>query len=110
MEKVFLIQGESLGRGDETLGKLLMANFLRLLGEGDQKPHQIIFWNSGVKLVCEGSAVVDHLRKLEAQGVELLACTTCLEYLSLKDKQLVGKPTTMARSIVALTDNNSISL
>ena len=31
--KVFLIQSEGLGRGDDKLGMLLIANFLRLLGE-----------------------------------------------------------------------------
>ena len=32
-KKVFLIQSEGLGRGGDQLGSLLMANFLRLLGE-----------------------------------------------------------------------------
>jgi hypothetical protein len=36
--RVFLIGSEGLGRGEERLGSLLMANFLRLLGESEQKP------------------------------------------------------------------------
>ena len=77
--KSLLIQSEGLGRGDDTLGGLLMASFLRLLGEKENKPKTIIFWNGGVKLVCPGSEVLDHIRKLENAGVEILACTTCLE-------------------------------
>lgn len=108
--KVILIQGETLGRGDERLGMLLMANFLRLLGESDKKPGSLIFWNSGVRLVCEGSQVLDHLRRLEQQGIELLACTTCLEYFDLKDKQVVGKPTTMMKTITSLMNCDIIGL
>jgi selenium metabolism protein YedF len=109
-EKIVLIQGEYLGRGDEALGKMLMANFLRLLGESEQKPEQIVFWNDGVKLVCIGSSVLDHLKRLETQGVELLACTTCLEYFDLKDKQVIGKPTTMVKSIMAIMNSDVVSL
>jgi hypothetical protein len=42
--------------------------------------------------------------------VEILACTTCLKYFDLKDKQLVGKPTTMAKSIEAMMNQDVVSL
>ena len=105
-----LIQSEGLGRGDEKLGKLLMANFLRLLGEREDKPEAMIFWNAGVNLICEGSQVLEHIQKLESAGVEIFACTTCLEYFDLVDKLSVGKPTTMAKSIEAILDENLIAL
>jgi selenium metabolism protein YedF len=108
--KVFLIQSEGLGRGEDRLGSLLMANFLRLLGESDKKPDTLIFWNTGVRLVCEGSQVLDHLKKLEQQGVTLLACTTCLEYLDLKENLIVGKPTTMAKSIQSMFNCEVVTL
>ena len=109
-KKVFLIQAEGLGRGEEQLGSLLMANFLRLLGESKEKPESLVFWNTGVRLVCEGSKVLDHLKRLEAQGVTILACTTCLEYLDLKDKMVVGKPTTMIKSIESMFSGEVIPL
>jgi selenium metabolism protein YedF len=108
--KVILIQSEGLGRGEDTLGSLLMASFVRLLGENTDKPASLIFWNTGVRLVCEGSKVLDYIKKLEEQGVEILACTTCLEYLDLIDKLVVGKPTTMTKSIQSMLGNNVISL
>jgi selenium metabolism protein YedF len=108
--KVILIQSEVLGRGDDQLGMLLMANFLRLLGESQEKPGTLVFWNAGVRLVCEGSRVLEHLKKLEGQGVEILACTTCLEYFDLTDKLKVGKPTTMVKSIQSILTSDMVCL
>jgi selenium metabolism protein YedF len=107
---VILIQSETIGKGDETVGALTMANFLRLLGASDKKPEKIILWNTGVKLACEGSRVLEYMETLEQKGVEILACTTCLEYFDLKDKQLFGKPTTMAVSIELMMNQDVISL
>ena len=109
-DKTFLIQSEGLGRGEDQLGKMLMANFLRLMGESQDKPKTLAFWNTGVRLVCEGSAVLDHLKRLEGQGVEILSCTTCLEYFELTDKMKVGKPTTMVKSIQSMFNSDMVCL
>ncbi|MBM3141650.1 MAG: sulfurtransferase-like selenium metabolism protein YedF [Chloroflexi bacterium] len=108
--KIFLVQSEGLGRGDEQLGSMLMANFLRLLGESQDKPGSLIFWNAGVRLLCEGSPVLNRLKQLEEQGVELLACSTCLEHFDLMDKLAIGKPTTMATSIQSMLNCDVVSL
>ncbi len=108
--KVILIQSEVLGRGNDELGMMLMSNFLRLLGESPDKPASLIFWNAGVKLVCEGSRVLEHLKKLEGLGIEILACTTCLEYFDLVDKLKVGKPTTMLKSIHSMFNSDMVCL
>ena len=110
MGKVFLIQSEGLGRREEQLGIMLMANFLRLLGESQEKPESIIFLNTGVRLVCQGSHVLEHAKRLEQQGVQLLACTTCLEYFELKDKLAVGQATTMAKTIQSLLSRDAVCL
>jgi selenium metabolism protein YedF len=110
LSKTILIQAEVLGKGDDRLGGMLMANFLRLLGESKDKPARILFWNTGVRLVCQGSPVLDHLKRLEELGVELLACTTCLEYLEMLDKLKVGKPTTMVLSIQSMLNSEVICL
>ncbi len=109
-KKVILIQGEGLGRGDEQLGSMLMANFFRLLGENVDKPESIVFWNTGVRLLCEGSPFLERLKRLEEQGVELLACTTCLEYFELTDKLAVGKPTNMMKSIQSILSSDMVTL
>jgi selenium metabolism protein YedF len=108
--KVFLVQSEGLGRGDEQLGSILMINFLRLLSESKDKPSSMIFWNTGVRLLCQGSKLLELLKRLEKQGVELLACTTCLEYFELTDKLAVGKPTNMVKTIQSMLDSDIVSL
>ena len=108
--KIFLIQSEGLGRGDEQLGSILMINFLRFLDESQDKPDSIIFWNTGVRLLCQGSKVLEPLKRLEKQGVELLACTTCLDYFELTDNLAVGKPTNMVKTIQAMLDSDVVSL
>jgi selenium metabolism protein YedF len=108
--KVLFIQSEGLGRGDDKLGMLLLANFLRLLADSPQKPNMIILWNAGVKLACEDSTLLEYLKKLQAQDVEILACTTCLEYFDLKEKLLIGKSTTMVKSIEAMMNREVITL
>ncbi|MBC8274829.1 MAG: sulfurtransferase-like selenium metabolism protein YedF [Chloroflexi bacterium] len=108
--KIFLIQSEGLGRGDEQLGSILMINFLQFLGESQDKPGSMIFWNAGVRLLCPGSKVLELLKRLEKQGVELLACTTCLEYFELTDSLAVGKPTTMVKTIQAMLADEVVSL
>lgn len=100
--RVFLVTSDVMGKGEDKLGELLMASFLRLLGERPDKPATMIFLNSGVRLVCEGSSVLNHIKRLEQEGVEILACTTCLEYLDLTDRLEAGKPTTMAKSIQSM--------
>jgi len=108
-KKTLIIGSEGLGKGDDKLGALLMANFLRLLAESPEKPAKIGFWNTGVKLCCQGSAVLAHLSKLAEQGVEIVACTTCLEYFNLEDQLKVGKPTTMARSVEAIMGTETVA-
>lgn len=108
--KHILIQGEGLGRGDDTLGKILMANYLRLMGEAESKPESMIFWNGAVRLLCEGSPVLEHVKKLARAGVTILACTTCLEYFELDDKLAVGERTTMAKSIEAMAEGDLVTL
>ncbi len=90
-----LIASNSLGRGDESLGNVLMRSFIYTLGEVTPKPDRIIFINSGVKLVTKGSEVIDDLHALEDDGVEVLACGTCLGYYNLKEAVEVGQVSNM---------------
>jgi selenium metabolism protein YedF len=108
--KTILIQSEVLGRGDDELGMNLMANFLRLLEESTDKPSRMIFWNTGVRLLCEGSWALEHLKVLEEQGIEILACQTCLDFFELTEKLMVGKPTNMLKSIEAMMTSQMVCL
>ena len=87
---VILIGSDQLGTGDERLGETLMESFLNTLWHAEPKPAKLIFVNSGVKLTAEGSAVLETLRMLEDEGVEVLSCGACLEHYHLKEKLRVG--------------------
>jgi selenium metabolism protein YedF len=88
---VILFASDRIGRGDDELGSVLAKSILYALTEVDPKPHTIIFMNSGVKLVVEGSEVLDDMEKLTDAGVQVMACGTCLDFFGLKDKIKVGE-------------------
>ena len=50
----------------------------------------ICFYTEGVKLVVEGSPVLEQLQSLADRGVALLICQTCLNYYGLLEKVQVG--------------------
>jgi len=93
---VLFVTSEVLGRGDnQQLGSLLMQSFLHTLGGLRSRPETIIFINNGVKLVTNDSLVLEDLRRLEHEGIEILACGTCLTRLESIDKVAVGQVSNM---------------
>ena len=85
----------TMGEGSDVLGATLMKGFLYALSQQDQLPRTMLFYNGGAFLTTEGSASLEDLRNLEAQGVEILTCGTCLDFYGLKDKLAVGNVTNM---------------
>ncbi|MGI5838043.1 MAG: sulfurtransferase-like selenium metabolism protein YedF [bacterium] len=102
-DTVLLVTGESLGRGDDNLGNILMKNFLYSLSESSPLPKKIILMNGGVKLAAEGNEALGFLHRLAEQGVEIAACGICLDYLHLKEKLAVGQITNMYSVVEALS-------
>lgn len=92
---VLTIPEDTMGRGERELGTVLIRAFFHTLLEVQPCPDVIVFFNSGVRLVVEGSPILEDLRALAAQGVQLLACGTCLGYFELKDKVAVGTVSNM---------------
>ena len=83
---VVAVDSETMGRGSDELGKLLMKSFLFAVGQLPQLPRTMLFYNGGAKLTVEGSESLEDLKGLEAQGVEILTCGTCLNFYGLADK------------------------
>ena len=73
----------------------------------DELPRTMLFYNGGAKLTCEGSPVLDDLKSLAEQGVEILTCGTCLEHYGIKDQLAVGEVTNMY-VIVEKMENASV--
>ena len=92
---VVAVDTDSMGRGNDELGKVLIKGFLFALTQQDELPSAILFYNGGATLTTEGSASLEDLKNLAAQGVEILTCGTCLNYYGLTDKLAVGEVTNM---------------
>ncbi|SFK51836.1 selenium metabolism protein YedF [Desulfomicrobium apsheronum] len=91
---VFLT-ADTMGVGDDTLGSRLMGNFLNTLPELGDTLWRIIMVNGAVKLATATNPAVEALKKLEAAGVSILVCGTCLEFFKLMDQKAVGQVTNM---------------
>ena len=106
--RVVQITAATMGSGDDELGALLLRSFLKTQAELEHKPDAILFYNDGVKLCCEGSYLLDDLRGLEAEGVEIIACGTCLNFFELGEQLRVGRVTDMLEIAGRLADAGSI--
>jgi selenium metabolism protein YedF len=92
---VLVVGADTMGRGEAELGNILVRGFFHTLGEVAPLPETIIFFNAGVKLACEGSPVLEDLCALEAEGIEMLVCGTCLGYFELTDGLAAGQISNM---------------
>lgn len=99
-----------MGKGEEELGKILMKSFIYTVKETAPYPSNIVFYNSGVYLTCEGSPVLDDLAALIEEGVVIQSCGTCLDYYNLKDKLSVGGVTNMYSIYEKMKNANTINI
>ena len=84
-----------MGRGSDELGGVLMKGFLFAVSQLPELPRTMLFYNGGASLTCKGSGSLEDLKSLEAQGVEILTCGTCLNFYGLTDQLAVGGVTNM---------------
>jgi len=92
---VLAVSSDAMGRGEAELGGILMRSFFHTLREIEPLPQTIILVNTGVKLACEGSPVLDDLRAVEAKGAEVLVCGTCLGYFEITEQLAAGQVSNM---------------
>ena len=100
-DTVILITRNGMGQADPELQKKLITTYLRLLDENNLLPAAICFYTEGVHLVVTGSPVLESLRSLEAKGVRLILCSTCLSFYHLAAHVQVGITGGMADIIEA---------
>lgn len=94
-DMVVVISSDRMGSGNDELGKVLMKGFIYAVSQLEQLPKAMLFYNGGATITVEGSASLEDLKNMEAQGVEIMTCGTCLDYYNLKDKLAVGTVTNM---------------
>jgi selenium metabolism protein YedF len=85
-----LITADSMGRGAEDLGRILIKGFIFSLSQLDTPPEAVIFLNGGAHLTAEGAASVSDLKALEEKGTRICTCGTCANYYKLTESLAVG--------------------
>jgi selenium metabolism protein YedF len=99
---LIFLTASGIGEGDPGLGEKLMLNFLATLPELGPQLWRIILVNGAVRLAVEGSPGLEALQKLEAAGVTILVCGTCLTYFGVLEKKAVGQTTNMLDVVTSL--------
>ena len=92
---VYFITSDKIGNQDQDLGSRLMNTFFLKLIQAKGMPTHILLMERGVQLLTPDSPSLDPMKVLEARGVEILACQTCLEYYGIKEKIAAGKVSNM---------------
>ena len=87
---ILLIVGtDALGK-EEELGRILMKGFFETVKVTKEIPHTIFFLNVGVKLTTVDTGIIPILKDIEAMGVEIFSCGTCLKHYNLESELKVG--------------------
>ena len=88
--RVVVLSADTMGAGDEKLGKKLMKAFIFALTSQDEAPDKVICYNTGARLTTLDQDTVKDLKALEAAGTTVMTCGTCLDFYGLKEQLQVG--------------------
>jgi selenium metabolism protein YedF len=93
---------DTMGSGDDELGRKLMVNCIRTLKEMGDDLWQLVFVNGGVRFTIDESDVLEDLQQLEQAGLTILVCGTCLDHFNLLARKQVGVTTNMLDIVTAM--------
>lgn len=108
LRTVVVLGADTMGTGEEALGRTLLKAFLFALSRQDKLPGTLLCYQRGAFLTCEGSEYLEDLRALRDRGVEILTCGTCLEYYGLQKKLAVGGVSNMYEIVQKMTEASVI--
>jgi selenium metabolism protein YedF len=107
-DTVILVTNNGMGKADLALQHKLAAKYFELLMQNTHLPAAICFYTEGVKLAVTSSPVLEQLKALEAKGVRLILCSTCLDFYGLSDQTQVGIIGSMSDIIEAQTKASKV--
>lgn len=107
---IYSITTDSLGQGPPELGYVLMKAFMKTIKELNPRPAAIIFMNTGVRLACQGSGVLEELTAIQDKGTEILACGTCLDYFKIREGLKVGTVSNMFEIVQKMESGKVITI
>ena len=85
-----------------------MKAFVFALTKQDALPETVMCYNSGAYLTCEGSDSLEDFKALEAEGVNIMTCGTCLDFYGIKEKLAVGTVTNMYDIVETMENAKSV--
>ena len=103
-----LVAADSLGKGDDELGRKIVINFIRTVKEMGDDLWRLVLLNAGVKLAVEGSEVLPQLQDLAGEGLGILVCGPCLKTFNLLEKKQVGELTSMMDIVTSMQMANKV--
>lgn len=86
---LMVIGSDALGK-EEALGRILMKGLFETMKVTRELPHTIFFLNAGVRLTTVDGEFAALLGEIEAMGVEIYSCGTCLDYFGIAGELKVG--------------------
>lgn len=92
---VILLTSQSLGSGNEELGKRLLKHFLEAVVHNRVKPRAIILTNSAVRLAVDDGDILHKLIVLEEQGIKILVCVLSADEYKVEEDLKVGSVSDM---------------
>lgn len=104
---IVVVNKQIMGHGSEELGKKLMKAFLYTLTEQKVMPKKVIFYNGGALLVDKTrSHVLEELKELEDNGVEIMCCGACIDYYNVE--LALGNPSNMYFIVEEMRNANKV--
>jgi sulfur relay (sulfurtransferase) complex TusBCD TusD component (DsrE family) len=89
-DSIILVTNNGMGKADLALQQKLAVKYFELLLQNNELPAAICFYTDGVHLTVSGSPILDQIKALEAKGVRLIVCSTCIDYFGIRDQIQVG--------------------
>jgi selenium metabolism protein YedF len=105
---VVLMAKDRIGEGSAELGEALAGAMINALKVMKPLPQKIIFMNSGIHLVTNGSRVLNDLKALQEKGVDMLVCGACLDYFGKIDALAVGRVSNMLDILQTMKDAGKV--
>jgi selenium metabolism protein YedF len=105
---VVLMAKDRIGEGSAELGEALAGAMINTLKVMEPLPQKIIFMNSGIHLVTNGSRMINDLKLLQEKGVDMLVCGACLDYFGKIDELAVGRISNMLDILQTMKDAGKV--
>lgn len=87
---VILLGSDTMGAGNEELGRRLLRHFLGAIIHNRVKPRAIILTNSAARLAAEEGDVLHKLMILEEQGIRIMVCVLSADEYKIDEQLRVG--------------------